>query len=85
MGYDNVHIFEKEQFGGGITAQEIPKNRSPIEEVQWEVELLQQLGVKVFYGKKLGTDISLVSLREQGYEAIFLGTGLQDPNLVKND
>lgn len=41
MGYDNVHIFEKESYGGGITAQEIPLNRAPLEEALWEVELVK--------------------------------------------
>ena len=41
MGYDNVHIFEKESFGGGIVSQEIPQNRAPIDEALWEVEMVK--------------------------------------------
>ena len=85
MGYDNVEIFEKEQFGGGILSQEIPMNRSPMEEVSWEIEMAKQIGVKVHYGKELGKDFTLQELREQGFDSIFLGIGLQDPNLAKND
>jgi dihydropyrimidine dehydrogenase (NADP+) len=85
MGYENIHIFEKEQFGGGIVAAEIPQNRAPIEEALWEVEMVKQLGVKIHYGKQLGKDFSLDDLRQQGYEAIFLGIGLQKPNMVVND
>lgn len=76
MGYENVHIFEKEQFGGGIVSQEIPQNRAPIEEALWEVEMVKQLGVQIHYGKQLGKDFSLEDLRQQGFEAIFLGCGL---------
>jgi NADPH-dependent glutamate synthase beta subunit-like oxidoreductase len=47
--------------------------------------MVKQLGVKIHYGKKLGRDFTLEDLREQGYEAIFLGIGLADPNLAKND
>jgi len=41
MGYENVHIFEKEQVGGGIVSHEIPQNRAPIEESLWEVEMVK--------------------------------------------
>lgn len=85
MGYDNVHIFEKESFGGGIVAQEIPQNRAPIDEALWEVEMVKQLGVQFHYNKALGKDFTLEDLRQQGFEAIFLGVGLQDPNMGKND
>lgn len=85
MGYDNVHIFEKNQHGGGIVSHEIPQNRAPIEEALWEVELVKQLGVQVHYGKQLGKDFTLEDLREQGFESIFLGIGLQKPNMGRND
>jgi NADPH-dependent glutamate synthase beta subunit-like oxidoreductase len=45
-------------------ANEIPQNRAPIQEALWEVELVKQLGVKVHYGKELGKDFTLDSLRE---------------------
>ena len=85
MGYDNVHIFEKNQAGGGIVSHEIPQNRAPIKEAEWEVELVKQLGVKIHYGKELGKDFTLEQLREQGYESVFLGIGLQKPNMAAND
>lgn len=47
--------------------------------------MVKQLGVKIHYGKKLGKDFTLEDLRQQGFEAIFLGIGLQDPNMGKND
>jgi dihydropyrimidine dehydrogenase (NADP+) len=59
LGYNNVHIYEKEQNGGGIVANEIPNNRAPLEESLWEVELVKQLGVKIHYGVALGKDITI--------------------------
>ena len=41
MGYTNVHIFEKNEHGGGIVSHEIPENRAPLEESLWEVELVK--------------------------------------------
>jgi|NOAtaT_7_FD_contig_81_1644413_length_2016_multi_2_in_0_out_0_3 hypothetical protein len=37
MGYDNVHVFEKEGYGGGLVTNEIPKNRMTQPEVEFEV------------------------------------------------
>lgn len=45
LGYTNVHIFEKNTLGGGIVTHEIPENRAPIADSQWEVDLVKQLGV----------------------------------------
>lgn len=41
LGYDNIHIFEKDKVPGGITSNEIPQNRAPIEEALWEVEMVK--------------------------------------------
>lgn len=80
-----MHIFEKNQHGGGIVSHEIPQNRAPIEEALWEVELVKQLGVQIHYGKCLGKDFTLEDLRAQGFESVFLGIGLQQPNMGRND
>jgi len=80
MGYDNVHIYEKTSYGGGLVSSEIPENRAPYSEAKWEVQLVEQLGVKIHYNKALGKDFTVESLRNDGYEAVFLGTGLSEPN-----
>ena len=49
MGYDNVHIFEKNSYAGGLVANEIPVNRAPYQELLWEIELAKHLGVQIFY------------------------------------
>jgi dihydropyrimidine dehydrogenase (NADP+) len=85
LGYTNIHIYEKNQHGGGIVSHEIPGNRAPLPDALWEVELVQQLGVKIHYGKALGVDFTIEGLRKEGYEAIFLGFGLPKPNMGKSD
>jgi NADPH-dependent glutamate synthase beta subunit-like oxidoreductase len=57
-----VHIFEKNTIGGGIVTHEIPENRAPLADSQWEVELVKQLGVQFHYGKTLGKDFTLEDL-----------------------
>lgn len=54
MGYKNVHVFEKNSYPGGLVATEIPANRSNWVDLEWEVSLMTDLGVKVFYNTEYG-------------------------------
>ena len=75
LGYTDVTIYEKEDFVGGLSSQEIPQYRLPFDVVSFEVELMKDLGVKVEYGRPLGPDLNVRSLQKDGHEAIFLGIG----------
>eukprot|EP00123_Amoebidium_parasiticum_P017709 comp23956_c0_seq1/m.42407 comp23956_c0_seq1/g.42407 ORF comp23956_c0_seq1/g.42407 comp23956_c0_seq1/m.42407 type:complete len:1046 (-) comp23956_c0_seq1:454-3591(-) len=79
LGYQDITVFEKKEFVGGLSSSEIPQFRLPIGVVNFEVRLMQDLGVKVVTGKALGRDFTLESLRSEGYEGVFLGMGLSDP------
>lgn len=35
LGYNNVHIYEKNDYAGGLVTDEIPANRSNYEDVLW--------------------------------------------------
>jgi dihydropyrimidine dehydrogenase (NADP+) len=83
LGYTNVTIFEKEKHHGGLSSSEIPQFRLPWDVVDFEVKLMQDLGVKIEYGKALGRDFTLESLSKDGYEAVFVGTGLPAPQAGK--
>ncbi|OQV18065.1 Dihydropyrimidine dehydrogenase [NADP(+)] [Hypsibius exemplaris] len=77
LGYSNITIYEKQQFPAGLSAAEIPQFRLPFESVAWEVELMQDLGVKIQYGAGLGVNgMTIQSLRDQGHDAVFVGIGL---------
>ncbi|KAM9789919.1 dihydropyrimidine dehydrogenase [NADP(+)] [Neosynchiropus ocellatus] len=81
LGYDNITIFEKQKYTGGLSTSEIPQFRLPFEVVQFEIDLMKDLGVKVACGKGLGIDgMSLTSLKEEGYKAVFIGIGLPQAN-----
>ncbi len=73
-GY-TVTVFEALPVGGGMMRVGIPEYRLPKKWVDLEIELITKLGVEIKYNTALGRDITLESLREQGYEAIFLGIG----------
>ncbi|XP_018609602.2 dihydropyrimidine dehydrogenase [NADP(+)] [Scleropages formosus] len=84
LGYDNIAIFEKEKYIGGLSSSEIPQFRLPYEVVQWEIDLMRDLGVQIVCEKALGQDgMTLSSLKEDGYKAVFIGIGLPQANKHK--
>jgi NADH-quinone oxidoreductase subunit F len=74
LGYKPV-IFEKEPAAGGMLVQAIPSYRLPREELGREVSMIESMGVTIQTGKTLGKDFTLQSLKDEGYEAVFLGVG----------
>jgi NADH-quinone oxidoreductase subunit F len=74
LGYAPT-IFEKEASAGGMLIQAIPAYRLPREELGREISMIQAMGVTIETGKALGRDFTLAALRNQGYDAAFLGIG----------
>jgi NADH-quinone oxidoreductase subunit F len=75
LGYRPV-IFEAEAQPGGMLVQAIPAYRLPRQELNREIEMIQRLGAVLKTNSRLGRDFSLSSLRDEGYEAVFLGVGM---------
>jgi len=74
LGYKPT-IFEAEPSAGGMLVQAIPAYRLPREELGREISMIEGMGVKIETGKALGKDFTLQGLKDQGYEAVFLGVG----------
>jgi NADH-quinone oxidoreductase subunit F len=74
LGY-RPKVFEAESRPGGMLIQAIPAYRLPREELAREIRMIERLGVDIETNAKLGRDFTLQSLRDQGYDAIFLGVG----------
>jgi formate dehydrogenase beta subunit len=60
---------------GGITRYGIPEYRLPDQVLDWEIEGILNLGIDVHYNTVLGEDFTIQSLRDEGYDAIFMGIG----------
>ena len=58
-----------------MLVQAIPAYRLPREELDREIDMIKSLGVTLETGKALGRDFTLATLRNQGYDAAFLGVG----------
>ncbi len=74
LGY-KPKVFESEQRPGGMLVQTIPAYRLPREILAREIRMIENMGVDIETGKKLGADFTLASLKEEGYEAVFIGVG----------
>jgi NADPH-dependent glutamate synthase beta subunit-like oxidoreductase len=46
LGYSDITVFEKEEFAGGLNTSELPAYRLPIDIVNFEMDLVKDLGVK---------------------------------------
>lgn len=70
LGYKDITVYEKEKYLGGLSSAEIPQYRLPYDVVQFEVDLVKNLGVKFVTGRKLSTkDITVNGLLEDGHAA----------------
>ncbi len=70
-----VTVFERDPVVGGILATGIPAFRLPRELLDEEIGYITQMGVTFRTGVALGTDVTLDGLRQEGFRAVFLGTG----------
>lgn len=73
-GYQ-VTIFEMMPKLGGMLRYGIPEYRLPKKLLDEEIKFITQLGINVKTEVKLGNDFSISSLKQDGYEAIYLSLG----------
>ncbi len=76
-GY-KVTVFEKEKELGGMLQFGIPAYRLEKDVIQAEIDILKSLGIDFKTGLEVGKDVSLQSLRDQGYKAFFIAIGAQN-------
>ena len=80
-GY-KVSIFEALHTAGGVLVYGIPEFRLPKAIVAKEVDTLKALGVDVETNVVIGKTLTIDELFEQGYEAVFVGSGAGLPNFM---
>lgn len=82
-GY-SVTVYEAEKVAGGVPAIMIPEYRISNEAINREVKLIEDLGVQVKTGVKVGVDIKLSEIRKT-HDITILATGLMNGNKVGPD
>ena len=60
---------------GGMLRYGIPEYRLPKAILDWEIQGILDLGIEVRCSVKYGEDFDLAALEEEGFDAIFVGTG----------
>ncbi|WP_031513064.1 NAD(P)-dependent oxidoreductase [Desulfofalx alkaliphila] len=83
-----VVVYEAENEPGGVLLYGIPQFRLPKEVVRQETERIAQLGVKFITNCLVGADVTIDRLFEEGFDAIFIGSGTalpKDLNLPGRD
>jgi len=72
-GHD-VTIYEALPFVGGVMRYGIPEARLDRRVLDFEIDLIKKLGVKILTGIKVGQDISFEEIRKN-YDAVFIAVG----------
>lgn len=80
-GYD-VTVFEALHVAGGVLVYGIPEFRLPKKIVSKEIESLKSLGVKIETNMVIGKVLSVDGLFEDGFEAVFIGSGAGLPRFM---
>ena len=80
-GY-KVTIFEALHTAGGVLVYGIPEFRLPKAIVEKEVETLKRYGVELKTNTVIGKTLTVDELFEDGYEAVFIGSGAGLPRFM---
>ena len=74
LGYE-VTVFEAQSVAGGMLRLGIPEYRLPRELIRMEINAILSLGVDLKLNSAVGRDFTLGDLKQQGYQAVFIGIG----------
>ncbi len=80
-GYE-VTVFEALHKEGGVLVYGIPEFRLPKDIVASEVEYIKSLGVEFVRNVIIGKTLSIDDLFEDGYKAVFIGSGAGAPQFM---
>lgn len=81
LGYE-VTVFEALHTPGGVLVYGIPEFRLPKAIVQKEIEGLKAMGVRIETNMVIGRSLSIDELFEEGFEAVFIGSGAGLPRFM---
>jgi glutamate synthase (NADPH/NADH) small chain len=68
---------------GGVLRYGIPEYRLPKEVVAREIRYIEKMGVVIHRNTHVGVEITVDSLFAQGFDAVFIGTGLSKPKSLE--
>ena len=72
-----VTVFDREKRPGGMMMNGIPNFRLEKKVIEGEIGIIEKMGVEIRCGVEVGRDVTLQQLRDQGFKAFYIATGLQ--------
>jgi NADPH-dependent glutamate synthase beta subunit-like oxidoreductase len=78
-----VTIFDALPEPGGMLRKCIPEYRLPRHVLAKEVQFIKDLGVEIKTGVTVGKDLNFADLSQEGFQAIFIGTGAHKSQKLK--
>jgi NADPH-dependent glutamate synthase beta subunit-like oxidoreductase len=79
LGYE-IDLYEAHEKAGGFMRQQIPSFRLPEEVIDEEVGYILDMGVNTFFNTRVA---SMQGLLDQGYHAVFVGSGAPTGRILK--
>jgi RnfABCDGE-type electron transport complex B subunit len=76
-------VFEGTDRLGGLLNTAIAKYRLPEEILRWDIDGILEMGVEARTGQMVGRDVTVASLLDDGYEAVFLASGGWDSRMAR--
>ncbi|MGD9211570.1 MAG: FAD-dependent oxidoreductase, partial [Desulfobacteraceae bacterium] len=76
-------IFEAQEGPGGMAAYGIPSYRLPRDILAYEVSVVETQGATIQYNTRIGEDITIEELGQQGYQAVFIGVGAPEASKMR--
>lgn len=76
LGYHPT-VFEKNQKAGGMLTYGIPSYKLEKDVIDSEIEIIKELGVDIRLGVEVGKDVTISSLKKEGYKAFYVAIGCQ--------
>jgi len=74
LGYQ-VTVYDEQSQAGGMALAGIPAFRLPRKTIGREAEIIQKAGIEFKLNTRVGRDVTLGSLHNDGFKAIFIATG----------
>lgn len=74
-------VFEKNEKPGGMMVYGIPAYKLEKDVIEAEIDILREIGVEIKCNIEVGKDITLDTLRQQGYQAFYVAIGCQGGKL----
>lgn len=82
LGHE-ASVYEASDRMGGLLRFGLPRNRLPVEVLEWDIQGIQEAGVSFVFGSRLGKDITVASLLRKGNDAVLAAIGGWDSQVAQ--